>query len=104
MDLHDAEVLSVVLSSDESSLRLNLGRLCTIDPKTDWWRRTDTEATLIFNQLSDARFDGELVEYGVELFEIDSDGSFKLVCALGVIQRKCGAFEIFAVSKSETAV
>lgn len=101
---HDAEVLSVDLSHDGSTLTIVLGDLCTIDPKTDWWRTTDTEATLIFDQLSRVVVDGEVVEYGVGKFEMSPSGTFSLACNMGAIEGACKKFEVQAISKTEVAI
>jgi len=78
MWLHDAEITSHTFSSDKSSLSMSLNRLCIIDSKTDFLRYTDTQATLVLMGLSDINIYGELVNYGINHFEIMDDFCFEL--------------------------
>jgi len=91
MDLHDADVTSINVSNDHSMLTVHVEKLCLIDPETDWWRITETKASIEFSGVTVLEIEGELVKSRVFEFNLNEDKSFRLFmtnCKIsGVVQR-----------------
>lgn len=97
--LHDAEITEVSINEDRTTLTITLETLCVFE---EWWRETDTAAALELTDLSNLKISGELVEYGVAVFEVVENRQFRIVSNVGgVIEGNYGAMTITACFISE---
>ncbi|MGR3796148.1 hypothetical protein [Vannielia sp. SX4] len=92
--LHDAEILSVHV--EEHRLIIDLRNLCDIDPETNWWRETQTSASLIFDGIRDLRMEGDFVGYCVSQLGTTDGGEVFLNGDAGQISARYNSFRLYS--------